>query len=155
MRLTLKRTYNNAKYCIGHLYIDGKYFCDTIEDCDRGLDQKMTLKEIINRKLKGITAIPTGIYKVVMNVQSPRLSKKAQYKFCKGYVPRLLDVKGFDGVLIHIGNTAEDSLGCILVGENKEKGKVINSTAAFDRLYDALTKKDEEITIEITRNYKV
>lgn len=155
MRLTLKRTYNNAKYCIGHLYIDGKYFCDTIEDCDRGLDQKMTLKEIINRKLKGITAIPTGIYKVVMNVQSPRLSKKSQYKFCKGYVPRLLDVKGFDGVLIHIGNTAEDSLGCILVGENKEKGKVINSTAAFHRLYDALTKKDEEITIEITRNYKV
>ena len=155
MRLTLKRTYNNAKYCIGHLYIDGKYFCDTIEDCDRGLDQKMTLKEIINRKLKGITAIPTGIYKVVINVQSPRLSKKSQYKFCKGYVPRLIDVKGFDGVLMHIGNTAEDSLGCILVGENKEKGKVINSTAAFHRLYDALTKKDEEITIEITRNYKV
>ena len=154
MRLQLIRSYNTNNYCIGHLYIDGKYFCDTVEDCDRELDSKMPLNQIQSLKLKGITAIPTGIYKVVLNVQSPRLSKKPQYKFCKGYVPRLLNVKGFDGILIHIGNKAEDSLGCILVGENKVKGQVINSTATFHRLYDTLSKADD-ITIEITRKYKV
>lgn len=154
MRLQLIRSYNTNNYCIGHLYIDGKYFCDTVEDCDRGLDNKMPLNQIQSLKLKGITAIPTGIYKVVLNVQSPRLSKKPQYKFCKGYVPRLLNVKGFDGVLIHIGNKAEDSLGCILVGENKVKGQVINSTATFHRLYDTLSKADD-ITIEITRKFKI
>lgn len=155
MRLQLIRSYNTNNYCIGHLYIDGKYFCDTVEDCDRELDSKMPLKQIISLKLKGITAIPTGIYKVVLNEPSPRLSKKPQYKFCKGYVPRLLNVKGFDGILIHIGNKAEDSLGCILVGENKVKGQVINSTATFHRLYDTLSKAKDDITIEITRKYKV
>ena len=155
MKITLVRTYNNPNYTIGHLYIDGKYFCDTVEDCDRGLDNSMTLKQIQNLKLKGITAIPSGIYKVVLNVQSPRLSKKAQYKFCKGYVPRLLNVKGFDGVLIHIGNKAEDSLGCILVGENKVKGQVINSTATFHKLYDILSKAKDDIVIEIVRKYKI
>ena len=158
MTLTLIRSYNSKEYCIGHLYVDGVYMCDTIEDCDRGLDQKMPLKQIQNLKLKGITAIPTGTYKVVLNVQSPRLSKKSQYKFCKGYVPRLLNVKGFDGVLIHIGNKAEDSLGCILVGYNKVKGQVINSTEAFIKLYNVLKRANERhegIYIEIKRNYKV
>lgn len=155
MKLKLVRRFNCDKYCIGSLYVDGKYLCDTIEDTDRGLDQKMSLKEIINRKLKGITAIPVGVYRVVINIMSPRLSKKPQYKFCKGYVPRLLNVKGFDGILMHIGNKAEDSLGCILVGENKVKGQVINSTAAFHKLYDILSKSKDEITIEITRTFKV
>ena len=151
MKITLIRSYNTDRYCIGHLYIDGKYFCDTLEDCDRGLDSSMPLKKLQSIKIKSRTAIPTGIYKVVLNVQSPRLSKKSQYKFCKGYVPRLLNVKGFDGVLIHIGNKAEDSLGCILVGENKVKGQVINSTSTFHRLYDILSKAKDDIVIEIVR----
>lgn len=168
MKLKLVRRYNcdgaalqgnveRQGYCIGSLYIDGLYYCDTIEDKDRGLDQKMDLKTITNKKLKGITAIPTGIYRIAMNIQSPRLSKKAQYNFCKGYVPRLLDVKGFDGVLIHIGNTAEDSLGCILVGQNKVKGQVINSTATFKKLYAIMKEaydSKEDITLEIQRSYK-
>ena len=158
MKLTLVRSYNTDNYCIGHLYINGKFFCDTIEDKDRGLDDKMPLELIKGRKIYGKTAIPTGTYGVTLNVISPRLSKKAQYSFCKGYVPRLLNVKGFDGVLMHIGNTAQDSYGCILVGENKVKGQVINSTQTFRKLYDILSKaneKHEGIYIEITRKYKV
>ena len=155
MTLTLIRSYNSSTYCIGHLYIDGKFFCDTLEDCDRGLDNSMPLKQIQAMKIKSKTAIPTGTYNITLRVVSPRLSKKSAYKFCNGKVPRLVNVKGYDGVLIHIGNKAEDSLGCILVGENKEKGKVINSTATFHRLYDILSKAKDDIVIEIRRNYKV
>lgn len=159
MRLTLKRTYNNAKYCIGHLYIDGKYFCDTLEDCDRGLDQKMTLKEIINRKLKGITAIPTGIYAISLNTVSPKYSKKKFFMdLCKGKMPRLLNVPGYDGILIHPGRKPEHTDGCLLVGYNKVKGGLVDSTDAFVKLYTILAKAKENhegLYIEITRNYKV
>ena len=156
MELLLKRRYNCKDYCIGSLYINGKYFCDTIEDCDRGLDSSMTLKEILKRKIKGLTAIPVGVYGIIMNAISPKFAKKQQYQFCKGKLPRLLNVKGYDGVLIHIGNTAKDSEGCILVGENKVKGQVINSTETFRRLYAILLKayeNKEGIYMTIVRNY--
>ena len=155
MTLTLIRSYNNNTYCIGHLYVNGKFFCDTLEDCDRGLDNSMPLKQIQAMKIKSKTAIPTGTYNITLRVVSPRLSKKSAYKFCNGKVPRLVNVKGYDGVLIHIGNSAKDTDGCVLVGENKEKGKVINSTATFHRLYDILSKAKDDIVIEIRRNYKV
>lgn len=157
MRLTLVRSYNNAEYCIGHLYINGRFFCDTLEDTDRGLDNSMTLKQIQALKVKTKTAIPTGVYKITLRVVSPRLSKKSAYKFCNGKVPRLVNVKGYEGVLIHIGNSAKDTDGCILVGENKVKGGLINSTNAFHRLYPMLKQasdNNEEITLTITRKYQ-
>ena len=157
MELILKRTYNNDKYCIGHLYINGKYFCDTIEDCDRGLDSKMPLKEILKRKIKAVTAIPTGVYGILMNFVSPKYLKKPFFKnLCGGKMPRLTNVPGYEGVLIHTGNTAADSEGCILVGQNKVKGKVINSTETFVSLYAILKKahdNHEGIYLKIVRNY--
>ena len=156
MKLTLVRTYNTSRYCIGHLYINGKFFCDTLEDTDRMLDDRMTAKEIQAIKVKGKTAIPTGVYKITMRVVSPRLSKKSAYRFCGGRVPRLISVKAYDGVLIHIGNKAEDTDGCVLVGENKVKGQVINSTDTFRRLYPIMEKAsvaNEDIWIEIKRKY--
>lgn len=95
---------------------------------------------------------PTGHDDITLKVQSPKYKDRAQYKFCDGYLPRLLNVPEFDGILIHIGNTAEDSAGCILVGENKEVGKVLNSTATFRRVYDMLktaSDRGEPIQIEI------
>lgn len=153
MKLLLNRHYKGTEYTIGKLYIDGEYFCDTCEDVDRGLTQDMSLEEVLKIKVKHQTAIPTGTYKVTLSVQSPKYSQRKQYNFCKGYLPRLIDVVGFDGVLIHIGNNASDSSGCILVGENKVKGQVINSTITFKKLYellkDSYDKKDEiEITIK-------
>ena len=130
MKLVLNRTYLGDSYTIGKLYIDGVYFCDTLEDKVRDLSKE--------EKVKHQTAIPKGTYKVIVN-QSPRLKRD---------LPRLLNVPHFDGILIHRGNTADDSSGCILVGENKIKGKVINSTKYEIELVKKL-KEADDVTIEV------
>ena len=145
MELTLVRKYFCEEYTIGKLYVDGKYFCDTIEDKVRDLDNE--------GKVYGKTAIPYGTYRIAMDVVSPRFASHKQYRHIGGKIPRLLDVPHFDGILIHIGNTAEDSSGCILVGQNLAKGKVLNSTITFNNLYTNLLRakaKGEEIKITIT-----
>lgn len=149
MKLTLKRIAKKSSYTIGKLYIDGVYECDTLEDTDRGLTQDMPLSEIKKTKIKGVTAIPSGTYDITLNVVSPKFSKRSQYKSIGGKLPRLLNVPGYEGVLIHIGNTAQDSEGCILVGQNSVVGKVLNSTATFNTLYEKLKAAEDKITIEI------
>ena len=80
LELVIKRIVAKADYTIGHLYVNGKLFCDTLENTDRGLDQKMPLEELLNRKVVGLTAIPTGIYRVTMNRKSPKFSKIVYYR---------------------------------------------------------------------------
>lgn len=152
MELTLRRIAKKEKYTIGKLYIDGVYFCDTIEDKDRGLTQTTPLAEIKKKKVYAQTAIPSGTYQVVMNVTSAKFSKKEYYKnFCKGKLPRLLNVPGFDGILMHTGTTEADSAGCIIVGQNKVVGKVLNSKTTFESLYTKLKgASDKGETINIT-----
>lgn len=159
MKLRLIRTARKEKYTIGHLYIQDKqngqwvFLCDTIEDKDRKLDQSMTEANIAKIKVKHQTAIPTGTYDIDMTTVSGTFVKKPQYKeFCGGRVPRLKYVKGFSGILIHSGTDQDSSSGCIIVGENKVKGKVINSWATFKRVYSLLKaahNKGERITITI------
>lgn len=153
MQITVKRTYRGSEYTVGHLYIDGKFFCDTLEDVDRGLTQKMSKVEIAKIKIKGKTCIPYGTYVVTMNVVSAKYSNYSKYPyalFVKGRMPRVLNVPGFDGILIHPGSTAADTDGCLLVGENKFKGRLINSQATWKKLCTLLLKasnKKELITI--------
>ena len=152
MELKLKRIAKKATYTIGKLYVNGTYFCDTLEDKDRGLTSSMSVEEIKRKKVPSTTAIPTGIYQVTLNVVSPKYKSVRKYSFCDGKLPRLLNVKGYEGVLIHVGNTDKDSAGCILVGQNKVVGQVINSTLTFQQLYNILdkaNKKGEDISIEI------
>ena len=153
MKIELERIYKGDTYTIGKLYINGSYFCDTLEDKDRGLTQDMPLEEIKKIKVAGKTAIPTGTYQVSLDIISPKFSdfkKYAAYKFCDGYLPRLVNVPGFEGVLIHIGNDDEDTDGCILVGTNSVKGKVTNSTSTFRKLYDIIVESESDITISIS-----
>ena len=153
MKLELKRIAKRADYTIGHLYINGKKFCDTLEDTDRGLMQSLPASVNVAKKKKGATAIPTGTYRVTLAVKSPRFSKVAQYKFCNGYLPRLVNVPAFDGVLIHIGNTAKDTEGCILVGKNTIKGQVTQSRDTFLKLYSRLqdaANQNEDIFITVS-----
>lgn len=153
MELILKRTAKRDTYTIGKLYVDGGYFCDTLEDKDRGLNYRMPLAEIKRKKVYGQTAIPTGKYEIAMNICSPAYSQKSKWKeYCGGFMPRLKNVPAFDGILIHSGNTDKDTYGCVLVGENKVVGKVINSEATFKKLYPILQgayRRGEKITLEI------
>jgi hypothetical protein len=149
MELILKRRFLGEDYTIGSLYLSSPlwgegevYFCDTLEDKDRGLTQSTPPDEIRKTKIMHETAIPTGVYKVIVNISPAK----------KRLLPRLLDVPGFSGILIHRGNTKHDSSGCILVGENKVKGKVINSTQYEKRLVEILSEaqeRSEEITVTV------
>lgn len=139
MDLKLKRIFRGDKYTIGHLYIDGNYWSDVLEDTDRGLTDDMSEEEIKRIKIYGKTAIPKGTYKVEVTY-SPKF---------KRYLPLLINVKGFSGIRIHSGNTAEDTLGCLLVGYNKVKGQVINSRVTSDKLTALLRNTKEEIHITI------
>lgn len=146
MELILRRIAHKPNYTIGKLYVNGAYFCDTIEDRDR--------LHFGEKKVKDKTAIPCGRYEIAQNVVSPRFGKKEPYKsVCNGYVPRLLDVPQFDGVLVHVGNSADDSSGCILVGKNKVVGMVLNSkttwTALMNRYLLPAKAKKEKVFITI------
>lgn len=152
MNIKIKRIYKGPKYTIGSLYINNNYFCDTLEDVDRNLKNTDSLEKINSIKVKHKTAIPLGTYRVTLDVVSPKYSVRKKYKTIKGKLPRLQNVPGYSGVLIHIGNISKDTSGCILVGENKVKGAVINSTKTFFKLYTLLMKskaKNEDISIEI------
>ena len=149
MKILVKRIAKQPTYTIGKIYIDGAYISDCIEDKDRGLTQDMPLSEIREKKVYGETAIPTGTYNVTMNVVSPKFKDRSWAKPYGGKIPRLLNVPGYEGVLIHPFNTAEESLGCIGPGENKVKGKVINSTIAFKKIMSILLTAKDDITITI------
>ncbi len=140
MKLKLVRKYRKETYTIGKLYVDGVYFCDTIEDKDRGLDDSMTVREILNKKVKGETAIPTGHYNIEITY-SPKY---------KRMMPLLIGVKGYSGIRIHSGNTSKDTEGCLLVGKNTKVGMVLESRNTYQRLF-AMMQGQKNITIDIIR----
>ena len=139
-------------YTPGTLYIDGEKFCDTLEDLDRGLTQDMTIGEIQSKKVYGETAIPKGTYKVTTKVVSPKFSKYPFYmEVCEGRLPRLLDVPGYEGVLIHVADGwKKDKLlaGCIGIGERQSDGSLMNGKETFRKLWEKI-KNQSELTIEI------
>lgn len=142
MRLILERVAPRPTYTIGRLYVEGAYLCDTLEDTVRPRGVKVYAR----------TAIPEGRYRVRMDVRSPRFGSRPLYRKYGGRLPRLEGVPGFEGILIHPGNSAEDTAGCILVGENKQVGRLINSLITFDKLWHILESarlRGEEITVSV------
>ena len=134
MKLRVERLWKKPTYTVGRLYVDGKLYCNTLEDVVRDLDKEA--------KVPGKTAIPAGTYKVIFN-WSPKFGRN---------LPRLLNVPHFDGILIHPGNTADDSAGCILVGKNTEVGRLTESRYTSDKLnvlIEDAQRHGKEITIEI------
>lgn len=144
MKLKLVRIANRPTYCIGKLYIDGEYFCDTIEDTDRGLDDSMSVKEVLSKKIKGQTAIPCGTYPIEITY-SPKY---------KRLMPLILNVKGYSGIRIHSGNSSKDTEGCLLVGKNTVVGMVTDSRNTYQKLFAKL-RNEKNITIEIKRKYNL
>lgn len=133
--LTLLRNYPKKDYTIGLLYVKGRYFAATLEDTDRGLEKTMPIEEIQRIKVKGKTAIPKGEYRIRLTV-SEKFKNRAWSKPYGGLVPLLEDVPGYSGIRIHPGNTAADTEGCILPGQNLRPGMVLNSTVTYRRLMD-------------------
>lgn len=134
MKLRVERLWKKPAYTVGRLFVDGKFFCNTLEDTVRDLSNE--------KKGYGKTAIPYGEYKVVYN-WSPKFGRN---------LPRLLNVPAFEGILIHPGNTADDSAGCILVGRNTEVGRLTESRYTSDKLnvlIEDVQRGGESITIEI------
>lgn len=142
MLITIDRAWKKDGYTISRLYVNGELFgCNTLEDTDRGLNQKMDLDEIKNKKVYGQTAIPRGSYECVYTY-SNRFKKM---------LPLLLNVKGFEGIRIHSGNSAKDTEGCILVGLNLKKGMVLNSREWTNKLVskmkEAWNRKERVIIV--------
>lgn len=135
MRILVKRRFFGENYTIGSMFLNGEYFCDTIEDKYKDLS--------LEPKVDGETAIPFGNYNVVLSFSS---------KF-KRALPRLMDVPFFEGILIRSGNSEEKWSGCIIVGDNRVKGAVVYSRIREDELMRRLNLADERgesITIEIS-----
>lgn len=144
MKLLLKRRYLGPDYTIGSLLVNGVKLCDVIEDKVRDHNMDGDLDDPGEQKVFGETAIPYGVYDVDLTM-SPKF---------KRVLPLIQNVPHFTGIRIHRGNTAKDSHGCPLVGENKVKGKVINSTKWELKLVEiilAAIKRGERIQIHVTR----
>lgn len=142
MKLKLVRRYLGPEYTIGSLFIDEKYFCDTIEDKVRDYNKDGDLLDAGETKIFGETAIPYGTYQVDLTM-SPKF---------KRVLPLVMGVRHFTGIRIHRGNTAGDSHGCILPGLNKKKGQVINSTSYEMKIIEKMLfalKNGDGITLEI------
>lgn len=139
MRLTLVRTWFLPHCVIGALAVDGDAECFALEDKDREIPNE----PVQSWKVPGCTAIPRGVYQVVIT-----RSKRFAYD-----TPLLLGVPGFDGIRIHKGNTAQDTEGCILVGRHKEGETISESRAAYDDLFKLIREAidaGEKVEIEIT-----
>ena len=144
MKLRLERRYRCNNYCIDKLYINNEYFSDALEDPDRSLTDSMSLEEIKRIKIKDNTCIPYGTYNVTITY-SPRFKRN---------LPLINNIKGFDGIRVHSGNTPQDTEGCVLLGFNKIKGQVIDSKVTVNKFIDIVQKalnKGEKVTIEITK----
>lgn len=128
MELELTRKVRTNNSTIGELSINDIFECFIIEDKDRGLRKDMTLSELINKKVHGNTAIPSGRYEVVISF-SNRFKKM---------LPLLMDVPAYAGIRIHPGNTAADTEGCLLPGRNKGTDAVTGSRLAFTALSEKL-----------------
>jgi hypothetical protein len=140
MKLKVVRETKNDVCTIGSLFINDVFFCYTLEDKDRGLKQTDSLLFIQAKKIFGVTAIPSGNYELIVN-QSPKF---------KRMLPRIINIKGFEGVLMHRGNSADHSLGCILIGYQKGENAIFESTKAENDLVNLLLlHKDEKHTLEI------
>lgn len=155
MEVLVYRKWPQAEYCVGRIFIDGVLQGNTLEDTDRGLSDAMDERTIHNRKIYGKTAIPRGRYTIDMDTVSPKFSKKKFYMdVCQGKLPRIKNVKGFEGILLHVadGPKGADLLeGCIGVGWNRVKGQLCEGKDVFTKIYRLMKEAhDRGETIYIT-----
>lgn len=157
MEIKVHRRYCGESYTIGSLYVNGERYrvnghpVDTLEDKNRDVNRNGRF-DGAERKVNGQTCIPFGKYDIGLDY-SPKFSRKPKYAaFIRaGRMPHIRNVPSFEGILIHGGNTAADTLGCLLVGRNTIKGALTESLATFKQLYADISQaydNGESIKIE-------
>ena len=141
MNLQLIRKEFTSESTIDELFIDGNFFCYTLEDVVRDKNNDGDLDDKGEEKVYGKTAIPKGKYEIIINY-SERFKQQ---------MPLLLNVKGFEGIRIHKGNSAVDTHGCLLLGKSKSKDFIGVSNLAYNEFMTTLKKatKGEKIFIQI------
>ena len=127
LRLIREPSVNGATH--GVLFLDGHYACFTMEDQLR----EQPGQPVEAWKIPAQTAIPQGRYKVIVT-QSQRFGRP---------LPLLVDVPGFTGIRIHPGNGPLDTEGCILVGKDRQPGRVLQSRLAFSDLFAQIQAADD------------
>lgn len=141
MNLTLKRLNLTPNYTEGELYVNGVYFCKTLEDTNRDLNKNGQFDNS-EKKVYGETCIPYGKYKVILSY-SPKFKRE---------LPEILEVPDFQGIRVHRGNKISDTLGCVLCGEKVKNGYLSNSTPYEIKLVELFKQaklRNEESFIEI------
>lgn len=150
--LKLTRNWKKDAYTVGRFFVDGKYWCNTLEDKDRDLYSAMPISKIKAKKVYGETAIPRGQYHIELSY-SAKFASRVWGKKYNGLVPEIKNVPGFTAIRVHPLNTATDSLGCIGIGENRKKGRIENSTKWYYKLMDEILlpayNNGEIVTIDI------
>lgn len=137
MLLKLKRQWFTPESTVGELFIDGIFECFILEDQarikDLDADGAIEVAEVQKQKVQDVTAIPPGTYRMML-VNSPRF----------GWVPRLENVPGYTDILIHAGNRATDTRGCLIVGLERRQDSVLRSRDALAAL---MAKIREDLTL--------
>ena len=140
MKVKVIRKWFTDESTMGEMFVDDVFLCYTLEDKDRNLKQTDTLMWIKSNKIFGKTAIPYGTYSGLFTMSN---------RF-KRVLPEIKDVKGWAGVRIHSGNTAEDTLGCILLGKSKAYDKIFESRLAMSEFFLKVAPS-KQFTLEITK----
>ena len=155
MKIQVKRVARKSTYTVGKVNIDGRAFCDSLGDTDRGVNQTMPFVSTGGNKgywvkpdgthiekIPGKTAIPTGLYDAC----------SYYWEKYKCYVVMILRVPGFTGILMHNGMTADHSEGCILLGKNNVVGRLDGERIYMDALAArvmACEKRGEKVQVEV------
>lgn len=145
MKIKVIREHFSDECTIGELTVEGDDFkCYTLEDKDRKITSEDSLQAIQGAKVYGKTAIPYGTYELAVTFSN---------RF-KRFLPLLMNVKGFEGIRIHTGNSDSDTHGCLLVGTEKDvlNNRILNSRTAFAELMLLINEKIimEKVFVEIT-----
>ena len=140
MTLRLVREPSIGGTTLGCVFIDGHFACFSLEDQLREIPGQ----PVTAWKVAGGTAIPAGRYRVLVT-ESPRFGRP---------LPLLVAVPGFEGVRIHPGNTVADTEGCILVGRDRQPGRVLQSRVAFDALFAQIAAAPDPVWASLENPYE-
>ena len=137
MDFQVRRFAFKESYTIGRMIAGIELLCNTLEDKIRDLqdlNHDGDFDDPGEGKIYGETAIPCGRYQIIVTY-SPKFGKR---------LPELLHVPGFTNIRIHSGANAKHTEGCILVGENRQRGRLVNGPYYQTRIVQMIDEDDEK-----------